>query len=87
MRKRYTEEQIIKILQDVNSGKTISSVSREYGVSQNTIHRWRSRYGDIDRQQLRRLRELETENSRLKHIVADQVIDNHVLKELLGKYS
>lgn len=87
MRKRYSEEQIVKILEEVRSGKPITTVSREYGVSANTIHRWRQKYGDMQRSEVRRLKELEDENRRLKHLLAEQVLDNQALKDLLGKYS
>ena len=87
MRKRYSEEQIVRILDEVRSGKSITLVSREYGVSANTIHRWRTKYGDMGQSDVRRLKELEQENTRLKRLLADQMLDNHALKELLGKYS
>ena len=87
MRKRYSEEQIVKILEEVRSGKPVSTVSREYGVAANTIHRWRNKYGDMQQSEVRRLKELEQENARLKRLLADQVLDNDALKYLLGKYS
>jgi putative transposase len=87
MRKRYSEDQIVKILEEVRSGKPVTTVSREYGISGNTIHRWRNKYGDMQRSEVRRLKELEQENRRLKHLLADQMLDNHALKDLLGKYS
>jgi putative transposase len=83
--KRYSEEQIVHILKEVERGKSIAAVAREYGVSETTIHRWRGRYRGMDQAELKRLRELETENARLKKIVADQAIDMDVLRDLLGK--
>jgi len=83
--KRYTEEQIIRILREVEAGKAIAAVCREYSVSEATVHRWRNKYRGIDQSQLRRLKELETENRRLQKIVAQQAMDNDALKELLGK--
>ena len=68
--KRYTEEQIVHILKDVERGKSIVAVAREYGVSETTIHRWRGKYRGMDQASLRRLKELEAENTRLKSIVA-----------------
>ena len=82
---RYTEEQIIRILGEVESGKAVAAVCRQYKVSEATVHRWRSKYQDMDQESLRRLRELEVENSRLKKIVAQQAIDLDALKELVGK--
>ena len=83
--KRYTEEQIIKILQEIETGKTVNETCRKYNVSENTVYRWRSQYRGMDKEQLRRLKELEKENSRLKKIVAQQALDIDALKDLLGK--
>ena len=82
---RYTEEQIIRILQEVQSGKAVAAVCRQYNVAEATVHRWRSKYRDMDQGSLRRLRELEAENSRLKKIVAQQALDLDALKDLVGK--
>lgn len=82
---RYKEEQIIRILKEVEGGSSIAEVCRKYGVSEQTVYRWRSKYGGLDTSELQRLRELETENSRLKKIVAQQVLDIDTLKELLTK--
>lgn len=83
--KRYSQEQIIRILREVESGVSIAEVGRKYGVAENTIYRWKSRYGDMQAAELQRLKELESENSRLKRIVAQQVLDLDALKELLAK--
>ena len=83
--KRYTEEQVIRILQEVESGSPVVSVCRQYGVSEATVHRWRSKYKGMDQASLKRLRELEAENTRLKRIVAQQALDLDALKELAGK--
>ncbi len=82
---RYTEEQIIRILKEVEGGASIADVCRKYGVSEQTVYRWRSKYGGLETSELQRLRELEAENSRLKRIVAQQVLDIDALKELLSK--
>jgi putative transposase len=82
---RYTEEQMIRILGEVETGKAAAAVCRQYNVSEATIHRWRNKYRGIDQGSLRRLRELETENGRLKKIVAQQVMDLDAMKELVGK--
>ena len=84
-RKRHTEEQIIKILKEVESGTSVREVSRREGVTEPTIYRWRSRYGGLSESELRRLRELEAENARLKKIVAQQAIDIDALKEINSK--
>lgn len=82
---RYKEEQIIKILRELEGGASIEEVCRKYAVSDATVYRWRSKYGGLDASELQRLRELESENSRLKRIVAQQVLDIDALKEMLTK--
>ena len=82
---RYTEEQIIRILGEVESGTTVADVCRKYGVSEQTVYRWRSKYDGIETSELQRLRALEAENSRLKKIVAQQALDLDALKELVAK--
>ena len=83
--KRYTEEQIVHILKEVDGGKSVAQVCREYGVSEPTVHRWRGRYSGIEEAELRRLRELEEENRRLKSVVAQQAVDIQILKEINAK--
>ena len=83
--KRYSEEQIIRILKEVESGKSVALVCREQGVSEQTVYRWRSKYSGIDIAELRRLKELEEENRRLKKLVADQALDIQILKEVNAK--
>ena len=83
--KRYNEEQIIRILDEVGGGKAVAEVARTYGVSENTIYRWKSRFGEMSREELHRLRELEAENARLKRIVAQQVLDIDALKDVVSK--
>jgi putative transposase len=83
--KRYSEEQILGILREVETGTSVLEVCRKYGVSENTVYRWKSKFGDMNAEQLRQLRQLESENARLKKIVAQQALDNEALKELLAK--
>ena len=82
---RYNEEQIIRILKEVEGGTSVAEVCRKYGVSEQTVYRWRSKYGGLETNELQRLRELETENARLKKIVAQQVLDIDALKDLVSK--
>jgi putative transposase len=82
---RYTEEQVIRILKEIEMGTSVADVCRKQGVSEQTVYRWRSKYGGMDVSQLQRLRELETENARLKKIVAQQALDMDVLKDLVSK--
>lgn len=83
--KRYSQEQIIRILAELKSGKTVEEICRVYGVAQSTLYNWKNKYGEMDRDELARLRELEDENRRLKRIVAQQVLDIDALKDLLSK--
>jgi putative transposase len=82
---RYTEEQIIRILGEVESGTTVVEVCRKYAVSEQTVYRWRSKYSGIETSELQRLRALEAENSRLKKIVAQQALDIDALRDLVAK--
>lgn len=82
---RYQEEQIIRILKEVESGTTVAEVCRKYGVSEQTVYRWRSKYDGLESSELQRLRLLEAENSRLKKIVAQQALDLDALKDLVVK--
>jgi putative transposase len=86
MRKsRYSEEQIIGVLREHEAGASMADLTRRHGVSQQTIYRWKQKYGGLETSELRRLKQLEAENTRLKKLVADQALDNQMLKELLGK--
>ena len=85
-KKRYSEEQIVKILQEGERGdKTIGDVSRSYGISENTFYNWRKKFGGMNVADVRRLRELEKENGRLKRIVAERDLEIDAMKEMLGK--
>jgi putative transposase len=70
---------------ELKSGKPVEEICRVYGVAQSTLYNWKSKYGEMDRDELARLRELEDENRRLKRIVAQQVLDIDALKDLLSK--
>lgn len=86
MRKsRYTEEQIIKVLKEQESGAKVSELCRKYGISEQTFYRWRSKYGGMSVSEARRLKALEEENQRLKQIVGEQALDIRALKAALEK--
>jgi len=82
---RFSEEQIIRILQEGEAGGTKVEICRRYGISEVTYYRWRHLYGGVDMTQLHRLKTLESENGRLRKVVADTVLANEVLKEALEK--
>ena len=83
---RFSEEQIVKALQEHEvGGKTIVSISRDLGISVNTFHKWKVKYGGLSVNEARRLKELETENSRLKRMVADLMLENEAVKDVLKK--
>lgn len=84
-RHRFTEEQIIGILKKHEQGAKVSDLSREMNVSDATIYKWISKYGGMEVSDARRLRALEDENRRLKHLVADLTLDNQALKALNSK--
>ncbi len=85
-RKRYTEEQIVRILGEAEAGMTVEDLVRKYGVSRNTIYRWRSKYGGMEVSDVRRLKELEEENRRLKQIVANQQLEIEAVEHILKKW-
>ena len=85
--KRYSTEQIIGILKEAETGMLVKELCRKHGVSDATIYNWKSKFGDMTVSDARRLKELETENQRLKQLVADQALDNRILKEIVSKKS
>jgi len=84
-RKRFTEEQIISILKEADAGMTGKEVCRRHGISENTFYRWKSKYGGMTVSDAKRLREVETENRKLKQLLAEAHLDNAARKELLSK--
>ena len=86
MRKsRFTEEQIIAILTEQERGMATADVCRKHGISAGTFYKWKAKFGGMDISDARKLKTLEGENARLKRLLADQMLDNAVLKDLLGK--
>jgi putative transposase len=85
MKKRFTEEQIIGILQEAEIGAKVMDVCRKHGISDATYYNWKAKYGGMTVSDARKLRALEEENRRLKHIVADLTLDNQALKAVIEK--
>jgi putative transposase len=86
MRKsKLTEEQIVYALKQAELGVAVLDVCRKYGVSEQTFYRWRKKYGGLEAGELRRLKQLEDENRKLKELVADLSLDKHVLQDVIAK--
>ena len=86
MRKsRFTETQIVKILKEVEGGRQVKEVCREYGVSDATYYNWKSKYGGMEASDIRRLKEIEDENRRLKQMFADLSLKHEALKDIVEK--
>jgi putative transposase len=84
-RSRFTEEQIIGILREQEAGVATAEVCRCHGVSSATFYKWKAKFGGMDVSEARRLKALEDENAKLKRMLADSMLDNVALKDLLGK--
>lgn len=84
-RKKYTEEQITQILKEAEVSNNVSDTLRKYGVNDSSYYRWKAKYGGMDSKSIQRLRELERENARLKRIVADQMLDITMLRDINPK--
>ncbi len=82
---KFSESQIIKIVNEADAGVPVPDVCRKYGISTSTFYKWRAKYGGLDASQLKRLRELEEENRRLKQMYADLSLDHEILKDIVGK--
>ncbi len=86
MRKsKYSEVKIVAILKEAEAGMTVAEITRKYGVSNGTFYNWKSKYAGMSGAELRRMRQLEEENGKLKRMYADLSLENNVLKELIEK--
>ena len=85
MAKRYTEEQIIAVLKEAEAGIKSTELCRKHGISDATFYKWKAKYSGLEISDLRKMKALEEENSKLKRIVADLSLDNRALKDVLSK--
>lgn len=84
-RKRFTEEQIIAALKSHESGRKPADICREMGIAEGTFYRWKSKYGGMEVSEAKRMKELESENARLKRLLAEAMLDNAALKDVVSK--
>ena len=84
-RGRFTEEQIIGVLREHEAGAKTANLARKHGISEATLYNWKAKYGGLDVSETKRLRALEDENRKLKKLLAESMLDNAALKELLSK--
>jgi putative transposase len=84
-RSRFNETQVVTILKEAEAGKAVGEICREHGISNATYYAWKSKYGGMDASELKRIRQLEEENGRLKKMYADLALENMAIKDLLGK--
>ena len=85
MKKRFTEEQIIQILKEHEAGERTADVCRCHGISQLTIYKWKAKFGGMEVSDARKLKSLEAENTRLKKLLAEQMLDNAMLRDVNSK--
>ncbi|ADV46650.1 transposase [Nitratifractor salsuginis] len=85
MKKRFTEEQIVRILQEAERAQTDQEIIRKYNISDTTFYRWKKLYGGMGVSEVKRLKELERENAKLKKLLAEQMLVNEALKEVVEK--
>ncbi len=84
-RSRFTEEQIVGILKEQETGQRTADVCRKHGISEGTFYKWKAKYGGLEVSDARRLKALEDENAKLKKLLAETMLDNAVLKDLSSK--
>ena len=82
---RHSEEQVIGILKEAEKGLATAEVCRQHGISEQSYYRWKAKYGGMESADVKKLRQLEDENRKLKHVVAELTLDNRALKDVLAK--
>jgi putative transposase len=81
----HTEEEILRVLREAESGSTVVEICRKHGISQQSFYLWKKKYAGLGLSELRELRQLREENGKLKRLVADLSLDRHILQEIVGK--
>ena len=84
-RSKFSDEQILAIVKEGEAGRKVADLCRANGITEQTYYRWKAKYGGMELSEMQRLKQLEDENRRLKHLVADLTLDNQALKAVLGK--
>ena len=82
---KYSESQIVAILKEADAGVLVKDICRKYGISSATYYAWKSKYGGMDASELKRMKEMEAENAKLKRMYADMALENAAMKELISK--
>jgi putative transposase len=82
---RFTETQIVAVLKEADAGRSVKDICRQHGISDATYYKWKSRYGGMEASDLKRVKELEAENARLKRLFADMALENAAMKDLIAK--
>ena len=85
MKKRFSEEQIINILKEQEAGFSVKEIIRRHGIAEQTFYRWKSKFGGMEVSDAKRLRELESENAKLKKLLAETMLDNVALKDVVSR--
>ena len=85
MKKRYTDEQIIRVIKEHEAGAKVDDLCRDLGISNGTFYNWRSKFAGMEVNEAKRLRELETENNKLKRLLADKLLEVEAMKDVLSK--
>ena len=85
MKKRFTEEQIIGVLKEADAGAKVAELCRKHGISDGTLYNWKAKFGGMTVSEAQRLKELEAENGKLKRLLAETMLDNAALKDVVGR--
>ena len=87
MKKRFSEEQIVKMILEHKEGKSITEIHREYGVAEQTFYKWQQKYGDMKDSEVKKMKSLEEENAKLKRLVAELSLEKMVMSDVIKNFS